>query len=373
MKDNLDVHEVIGEQANSLEEQRHLEEIAEVLDKALQSDVPYRPEFKEELREHLLVEARRTLLPWYRRPRVWVSSLAVAAAALVALGLSSGAPWSQGSAPQVAEEDGESSDGVNSYEHSTTPRLTSEMELPVVHLSDEILSDASVEPEPVTDVDPSAGVPVYLIRNGADLDQFQRVAANLGITGKMQQSEDGYWVGSGDKRLTMSADGHIVYADAAPTPLTGEVMDEADAREAAYRFLNRAALPVPDLQPAVAVQTESEGQQVYQVTYTPRLEGRPVVNGRTVVWMTDRSGVFRAEAYLHAREETIGSGELISPEEAVALAIQAGGGQFGPAADLVYVRAASDGSVYFEPQWRVFGQDEGGNRVVRYISALAHE
>jgi len=369
MNSTHDVHELIGEQAEGPEERVQLSQIADVLDEALQAEVPYRPEFRAALRDQLMAEARRTLLPWYRRPMVWGSSVAVAAAAaVVMLGLWYGRPAPPGVPSQVANRD-----GVSSFEHSTTPRLTSDVKIPQVRLPDELVTDQRIQPEPVTGLDPSLGVPVYLVKNAADLDQFQRVASNLGLTGTPQQVQGGYWIGTAEKGLTMSADGRIVYVDAAAASSSGSVIDADGAREAAHRFLNRAALPVPDLQPVVSTQPGEQGGQVFQVTYTPRLDGRPVVNGRTVVWLTDRSRVFRAEAYAYAREETIGSSSLITAEEAVSLARNQGGGQFGPDADLVYVRAAADGVVYFQPQWRVFGWDSAGNRVVRYIPAMAAE
>lgn len=369
MNSTQDVHELIGEQAGSPEERRQLSQIAEALDDALQAEVPYRPEFRAALRDQLMAEARRTLLPWYRRPWVWGSSVAVAAAAaVVMLGVWYGQPVPPGASSQVAEHD-----GVNSFEHSSTPRLTSDVQMPEVSLPDELVTDPYIQPEPTANLDLSAGAPVYVLRSAADLDQLERVAANLGLTGTPQQVQGGYWLGAGDKGLTLLADGRIVYVDNAAASATGSVIDADGAREAAYRFLNRAALPVPDLQPVVSTQPDEHGGQVFQVTYTPRLEGRPVVNGRTVVWLTDRSRVFRAEAYVYAREETIGSSPLISAEEAVNRAKSRGGGQFGPEADLVYVRTAADGAVYFQPQWRVFGQDSAGNRVVRYIPAMAAE
>jgi len=369
MNSTHDVHELIGEQAEGPEERVQLSQIADALDEALQAEVPYRPEFRAALRDQLMAEARRTLLPWYRRPVVWGSSIAAAAAAaVVMLGIWYAQPGAPGAPSQVAQND-----GVNSFEHSSTPRLTSDVQIPQAFLPDELVTDQRIQPEPVTGLDPSLGVPVYLLRNAADLDQFQRVAANLGITGIPQQVQGGYWIGTGDKSLTMSTDGRIIYVDAAAASSTGSVIDADGAREAAYRFLNRAALPVPDLQPVVSAQPGEQGGQVFQVTYTPRLDGRPVVNGRTVVWLTDRSRVFRAEAYVYAREESIGSTALITAEEAVNLARSRGGGQFGPEADLVYVRAAGDGVVYLQPQWRVFGQDSAGDRVVRYIPAMAAE
>jgi len=378
MTNARDVHDLIREWTGSPEERRQLEELADRLEEALQAEVPYRPEFREALRAELMAQARRTLLPWYRRPVLWASTVAVAAAAaVVAFGLWQG-PSLLGDfgavppqAPKVAEGP-EQPGSLDSYEHSTIPRLSSNVKIPVVHLPDEVVADDQAQPEPLTGLDLDKGVQVYLVSNPADLDQFRRVAASLGITGQPQQVGDGYLVSSGGKTLTMSADGQIVYADSTAFTHAGAVIDEHGAREAASRFLSRAALPVPDLHPVVTVQPGEQGGHIYQVTYTPRVEGRPVVNGRTVVWMTDRSGVFRAEAHLRAQEQALGLRPVVSPDEAVERARQ-GGGLFGPGVDLVYVRSVVSGAVYLQPQWRVFGSNEQGQRVVRYIPALADE
>jgi len=84
-----DITELIAEQVSDRAERAALEETARRLARGLERPVPYRPEFREALRRDLLLAARKRQRPWYRRPAVFGSVIAVAAAvAALAVGLS---------------------------------------------------------------------------------------------------------------------------------------------------------------------------------------------------------------------------------------------------------------------------------------------
>ncbi|HWI53768.1 MAG TPA: hypothetical protein VNT01_16645, partial [Symbiobacteriaceae bacterium] len=108
------------------------------------------------------------------------------------------------------------------------------------------------------------------------------------------------------------------------------------------------------------------GKRLYRVTYTPRVEGRPMVNTQTAVTVSDRGIVVQADAYVRFVEESGTRAAVISPDEARQQAAARGGALAPVGLDLVYVRTQSTGGDwYLQPYWRVFGTG-----VVRYVPAL---
>jgi hypothetical protein len=376
-----EIRELIAEQSTGPGERKVLETVADVLDESLTRDVPYRPEFRAHLRGQLMAEARRTLTPWYRRPAVWGSSIGVAAAAVVlAVGLQvyQKAPVRHPgpATPPVAQGPGPAeSKGVPGTAPAPNPHMVGWEELPAIQVPDEVTPAGQPVPvpEPPTGLDLGPGLKVLRLAGQPDMVQFSRMAAGLGFTGQAQMSGGAFVIAAGGRRLVMTADGHVAYADQAPAQAAGPTLaDASGALAVARRFLDAGSLPVPDLQPIVAQGTEN-GQRVYTVVYTPRVDGRPVVNARTVIAVAEGSRVLRADAYAYANEQPVGTLPAVQPEQALAAAAARGGARFGPEVDLVYLRTVEGQAVYLQPAWRVFGTPAGGGRVLRYVDALVRQ
>lgn len=78
-----DIKGILDEHVQEAGELHALGQMAERLEQVLVKEVPYRPEFKAQLRKRLVTAARPKALPWYRRGSVWGTGLGVAAAAAV--------------------------------------------------------------------------------------------------------------------------------------------------------------------------------------------------------------------------------------------------------------------------------------------------
>jgi hypothetical protein len=364
-----DVRELIAEQSAGPAARRQLESVAALLETTLSRDVPYRPAFKAELRRQLLSEARRRLMPWYRRPAVWGSAVAmVATVALVAAGLRF---WQSGTGPSPVQSPPVTQGPVVDPHRPSgggegQPHLVNYLNLPVEALADEPLA-AGQGPEPQGRVQPGAALTVYLVTPGrGDLSLFRRVADGLGLQGEPQALNGGFQLVAGNRRLWMGPDGQVVFTDAGPFR-EGTPVDESGVRSVAQHFLEKAALPVPSLDPVVT-ETRVEDRRIFAVTYTPRAGGRPIVNARTVVEVDDRGHVRQARAWPQTTLEEKGAYAAVAWEEAVRQAT-ARGGSFKDA-DLVYVRTRSGEAVFLQPYWRVYGVDGQGRPVVRYVPAL---
>jgi hypothetical protein len=369
-----DVRELIQEQSSGPDERRTMQAVTGRLEGTLSEDVPYRPEFKADLRRRLMTEARRELTPWYRRPAVWGTSMAAAAAvAVLAVGMQL---WQGGQpgtnqplppTPQVTKQvqpSGTKGVGVD-------PHLVNRSPLPVLELQPEALPAGSPGPESIAGLETVTRLNAYRVTSQADQGLFVRMAQGLGFATQGQAEGGGFRVTQGTRNLTMTADGHIAFRDTAPAPAAGtEPVDAAGAQSEARSFLDQAALPVPS-QPVV-LEGLVDGKQVYAVAFTPRIENRPVVNGQTVVQVSIQGRVTQADAYLQAAPEAQGPYDVVGPAEALAGVQKLGDGTWN-GVDLVYARTPAQQAVFLQPYWRVYGATPQGVRMVRYVPALIPE
>jgi hypothetical protein len=368
-----DVRELIREQSDGPEERRAMQTVAGRLEESLAEDVPFRPEFQAELRRRLMAEARRELTPWYKRPAVWGSTVAVAAAAAVlAVGLNL---WQAGQpgptaptqpSPQVADKTGQpgskGNEGVGVDSH-----LVSSVPIPAIDVPAEVLPEGSPGPESIAGLENATRLSTYQVTGQADQGLFARMARGLGFAGQGQAVGGGFQASEGTRSLEMSAFGHIRYRDTAPAATGGAPVDAMAATRAAEAFLQQAALPVPS-QPVVLERTDVGGK-VYAVQYTPRVENRPVVNARTQIQVNAQGRVTVAEADLLAAPTLSGTYAVISSGEALGRIQQQNGGTWD-GVDLVYVRTETGQAVFLQPYWRVYGASGQGVRMVRYVPAL---
>lgn len=364
-----EIRELIAEQASGPGERRALESVADRLEVSLTHEVPHRPEFRAELRRQLMAEARRTLNPWYRRPAFWGTGLGVAAAAAVlAVGMSlmqTADPTKPGPVAGVTDKT-PASPGVTPNE-----RLVAKKTLPVVSLADEELPFGA-QPESLAGLDWQEGLKAYTLTVRVDENLFNRIAGGMGITVLPAKAGGDLLATQEARSLRLSEDGRVEFTDGNPAAgAQAPTVYSSGAIEVARRFLERSALPVPSSDPVVT-EGQADGGFIYTVTFTPRVEGRPVVNGRTLIQVNARGGVVRAEAYAHAPEEAEGPYEVIAPAEAITRAQQIGGGSFTQA-DLVYVRTRQDFTTWLQPYWRVFGKNAQGVGIARYVPALVPE
>ncbi|MFZ5828017.1 MAG: hypothetical protein ACOY94_27240 [Bacillota bacterium] len=360
-----DINQLIAEEASGPSERRALEEMAHRLDDTLSADVPYRPEFKAQLRKQLMAQARRQLTPWYRRPSFLGSSVAVAAAAAVLfVGLNM---WQQDlpeivpGAPEVAPNE------KIAQPQPEAPKafLVSEQlrDVPVVHLADEPQTTAVLSAS--TAAEAGQGM-LQLKRLTArpDEEQFRTMANRLAFRGESRRTSDGWMITDEAKTLTMTEDGKVGYSNSSPAvPPNAQEIDADRARQVAHQFLDRAVLPIPTRQPVVTPEGEA-----FTVIYTEIVEGRPVVNARTIIQVNNQGAVLKAEAYVSSGTSTQGTYQALTEAEGLAEA-RSGGGTFDRA-DLVWVRTPGDSTVYLQPYWRAYGTDSAGAPVVRYVPAL---
>lgn len=352
-----DIKQIITEQSAGGAEQRTLEHLADRLDSTLGPDVPFRPEFKAELRHQLMAQARRTLTPWYRRTAVWGSGMAVAAAAavlVVGLQLSGTGP-----APGPAEVHPPESIVQIPPQQFVPFQVSRKTEVPVVVLADEVLPpDAAVPALPVPDV--SQGLKVMQLTGRPDQRQFADLSARLGFGRTVTEAAGSFRVDEGPRSLQLTVQGLVLYRDARVNVQAGPQPGADAARAAARAFLEQAALPVPELNPPVT----ADGR----VVYTPRVAGLPVINGRTVV-RVGPGGVAEASAYVQSGVTEYETAQGVPQADAVTAAAARGGSFSG--ADLVWVRTEVDQGAFLQPYWRVFGTSQQGERIARYVPALS--
>ncbi|HYG59601.1 MAG TPA: hypothetical protein VD902_16175 [Symbiobacteriaceae bacterium] len=360
-----DVRELIAEESSGTAERRRLEAVADALEETLAEDVPYRPQFKADLRRRLVAAARRQVTPpWYRRPATWGITTGVAAAALIlAVGIRL---WSGTPGSPVAPAPGDNFAG----EKAVDPQIkhVSKLNLPPVILADQLLAPGQPGPEALVGMDVTRGLKVYFSYNLLDEGVFARMAQGLGFTREPRKLTE-ITVEEGPRSLKMSADGRVIYTDfMLPAPLPA--VDANAALAAARRFLDQAGLPVPSLDPTV-VEEIINGRRQFVITYTPRMSARPIINGRTVIRVGEEGRVVSAEAFTLSVYQEHGVYQVIAPSQAVDRARKQGGGTFD-SVDLVYVRTLDDDRVmYLQPYWRVYGTHTAGQRMVRFVPALA--
>lgn len=361
-----DIRQLIAEQAAGPGERYAMESVAEGLDRSLARDVPARPEFKARLRRQLMAQARRNQNPWFERPVVWGSTFGVAAAAAVlAVGLNmfqAGVPAQPGRAPSTGVP---SAEVTPNLPKPVVPRLTHVLgDVPQPVIADEAIA-AGARPESSA-FDAARGLAVLQLTVSSDRQQLADMASRLGLTTVVQQVGKSFAVSQGDRLLSLASDGQVTYADRTVDDSgSARIAGPEVARVAARQFLETALLPVPDLQPSVT-QTADRG---YEVVFTPRIDGRPVVNGRTRVMVTQFGRVVQATAYAPSGQANQGPFDAVTTADAVATA-QTGGGVF-TGADLVWVRTATaTDAVYLQPYWRVYGTNAQGAPVARYVPSL---
>lgn len=361
----FDIKQLIAEEASGPTERRALEEMAHRLDDTLSAEVPYRPEFKAQLRKQLMTQARQQLTPWYRRPSFLGSSMAVAAAAVVlAFGLNlwqSDLPEIAPSAPEVAPNA-----KVAQPEPTGTSFLVSEQlrDVPVIELADERLTSTVPGSKRAAAETAQGMLQLKRLTARPDEEQFRAMANRLAFRGESRRTSDGWMASDENQTLTMTQDGKVGYTNSSPSASPSAQEIDADrARQVAHQFLDRAVLPIPTLQPAITPVDDT-----FSVTYTEMVEGRPIVNARTIILVSKQGAVVKAEAYVASGTSTQGTYQAITEAEALTEA-RNGGGTFDQA-DLVWVRTPGDSTVYLQPYWRAFGTDSGGTPVVRYVPAL---
>jgi len=366
-----DISELIAEQAADSTEQKALEAVARRVARELERPVPYRPEFKEALRQQLMHAARRRMRPWYRRPIVVGSGFAaVAAAAALVIGLQLAQPPAvqgpneiAGQAPSV--EPGPSAEPPPAAPGGGATYLVAlPADLPEVRLADERTGADSL----VSPAGAQAVGSVQLMRLTARPDEaaFRAMATRLGFRGESRRTDSGWVVTDEDRSLTMTTDGTVQYADVSEPDAEVEPVDAQGAGQAAQRFLDQALLPVHS-QPDISARDDG-----FMVVYTEHVEGRPVVNARTEISVNQAGMVVRARAYvpsgvtIHATYT-----EFVTAQEALELAEERGGSF--QRAELVWVRSVGDGTVYLQPAWRVLGTNAQGTPVARYVGALVDQ
>jgi len=368
MTTTREIRDLIAEQAATPAERKALEGVAERLDDALSQDVPYRPAFRAELRRKLMAQARlQAPLAWYRRPVVWGSAMGVAAAAgILAVGLSL---WNDTPRNPATEQPPISGPVTPGPGPETDPHLVSTFpDLPRLQLPDEQLPAGHPGAESLAGLDWSGGLRVYKLSGRPDLPQFTKIATGLKFTAPAETLAGEWAVTQGARSLRMGFDGHVTYADTTPEPSTALSVDAAGATAAARQFLLDASLPFAGEPLVMEASVGAGARRLYRVTYTPRVDGRPVVNTLAAVTVSDRGIVVQADAYVRFVEESGTRAAAISPDEArVQAQAQSRGSALTPVGlDLVYVRTQSTGGDwYLQPYWRVFGTG-----VVRYVPAL---
>lgn len=362
-----DIRQLIAEQAAEPSERRAMEHVAEGLERSLAKDVPARPEFKAQLRRQLMAQARKNASPWYKRPAVWGSTLGVAAAAAVlAVGLNMFQATAPGQVPGTKTGPTPNVVVDPNGPKSVVPGLTSALKDVTLPVLDDQAIPAGSRPETGAP-DVAQGLTPLVLTGSPDQQFLSDMAGRLGFTAQVVKSGDTFRVSQNGRSLSLSADLKLVYGEDLPLePPPGATAGDAEvARAAARRFLQDAGLPAPDLQPVVA---ELSGRPGYAVTFTPRVEGRPVVNGQTLVVVT-AGRVVQATMYAPTGQSATERIGAVPVADALAEANRRGGSFSG--ADLVWVRSATkSGAVYLLPYWRAFGTNAQGAAVARYVPAL---
>ncbi len=374
-----DIRELLAEQRCGPGERQALEELAEALEETLSQEVPHRPEFRALLREQLVAEARRRLVPWYRRPALWGPALGLAAAAVVmavGLGLWQDAPMPETNGAgngRIAVHPGGNVQEIDSSEVKLNPELVARLTLPQVRVPDEVLPPDHPGAESIANLNWEDGLKVYQVMGRPDRSQVEAMARALGFERSLERIPTGYQVEEDGRRLQVTEDGQVTYEDRRPAPDAGPSrIDAEDAQQVARQFLDMTALPMPSLPTVSTVLNPRDGKTLFVVTYAYRVDGRPVVNARTTVRVDPSGRVAAAEAFVPGNEQEIGRYAVITPDEALRQARQQGRATFDTV-DLVYVRTVDGKAVFLQPYWRTFGRDAQGNRLARYVSALITE
>jgi hypothetical protein len=367
-----DIRELI-DSSTSQAERAALAETAQRVEDALHQPVPYRAAFRQQLRKQVVAEARRRMSPWYRRSAVWGSALA-AAAAVVVLGFGIRLSQSGSAPPEVAAPTPPAENReITRREQPVAPRLTNDRkDLPVIALADEVIPPDHSGPETIADLDVAKGLLVYRLSGRPDQAQFARIATALGFDQVGARSSTEFETAQGERKLRLRADGLVQYQDPETLRKEGSAPAALDPAAAARRFLEQALLPVPSLRPNVANTDLSVGKPAYKVTYTPTVQGRPIVNASTVVQISMHGAVSEVEGYVQTGDEQEGSFAVLEPAAAIDLANRGGGARFSQV-DLVYVRTPVEQTAYLQPYWRVFGTTEHDERIMRYVPALLRD
>ena len=367
-----DVRETIAENSVSPAERRAMEVLADRLEETLAADVPHRPQFKAELRSRLMAEAHRQMKPaWYRRPAVWGSAMAVAAAVgILAVGLQMWGPTGPG--PKPAGETAQApANPVTPATPGVNPAITAKqvntINLPVVAMPPEVLPAGHPGPESIGSLQQATELNVYLASGRPDEAQFARIARGLAFTGKAATGPRGFSLTEGTRTLAMTLDGQVTYEDRAADSAAAAMTAEK-AQAAARTFLENAALPIPTLTPAVLVNDKG----VWAVEYTPRVDGRLIVNARTLIQISPGGKVVQAGAFVQQTYQPTGPYGVNPAEQALQQARSLSDAKYD-GIDLVYARTLDGQAVYLQPYWRVFGVNSQGARVVRYVPALQHQ
>jgi len=367
-----DIKGILSEHTHEAGELRALSRTAERLEKVLGQEVPYRAEFKAQLRQQLVAMARPAGEPWYRRVSVWGSGLGlVAAAAVLVIGLQllQGGPVEP---PGMTALPPNAPEIVDRPRIALLPRLTNQLNLTTPQIPDEVVRPTSPEADPSNVVNAEQGLRVYTLTARPNEEQFTDLAVRLGVSAMIQRVDRGFQAFDDRRKLQMTMDGMVQFEDLVP-PQTeaAPVVNAIEARAIARRFLDRAALPVLDLQPAVHEERTAQGLASFTVSYAPRVDQMPVINGRTLIRVSSQGHVDRAEAFVASGHQTTIPYAVISKEDAILAAKERG--DFVPSAnvsDLVLVRTVGDQAVYLQPYWRIFGQSSSGVQVARYVPAL---
>jgi len=373
-----DIKGILNEQATDAVESQALELTVARLEQVLSKDVSYRPAFKAELRNRLLTQARPKQVPWYGRVSIWGSGLGlVAAVAVLVVGL----PLLQGGMvvpfgtmeppPGITALPPETPEIVDGPQIALVPRLTNQLNLAVPEIPDEILPAAGHEINGDSP-DVTQGLRVYTLTARPNEEQFTDLAVRIGVSAMIQPIDRGFQAISEHRTLQMTVDGLVQFEDRSSVAAASEmVVDPAAARLIARRFLDRAALPVPDLQPAVHEERSDSGGFSFTVSYSPRVDRMPIVNGRTMIRVTSQGQVERAEAFVASGHQTTIPYAVIAKEDAIRIATERGGFiKSDQVSDLVLVRTLSDQTVHLQPYWRIFGQTGTGVKIARYVPAL---
>lgn len=358
-----DVKQLIAEQTSGVTERLALEDVAQRLEDRLSAEVPYRPAFKVQLREQLIAQARQQMTPWYRRRAFLGSFMAVAtAAAVLVVGLNLWQRDGFGEVPLAVQPPGV----ARQSPPDQPPNLVTLVASVPADLTQPTLPDERREASAVQQGQPTAEAQSLQLKQltaRPSEEEFRAMATRLAFRGESRRVGASWAAEEGSRQLTLTDEGQVGYIDASPVAQTGATIDADGARQAAFRFLDQALLPVHTGQPEV--RPEGGG---YTVIYEESVEGRPVVNAKTIVRVNNRGSVERAEAYVASGVTVQGTYLGVTEAEAVAAA-QGRGGNF-QRADLVWVRTPGEGSVYLQPYWRAYGTDSQGAPIVRYIPAL---
>jgi hypothetical protein len=373
MTKSRELEELIAEQAKSRAEQRALIETVDTLKRTLERPVPHRPEFKAQLRERLMAAAKAASpMPWYRRSAVWGPAVGlVAAVAVLAVGLQ---VYRQHPGGQTASSSPIVPSVAQPVNPHSVPITVSRTHLPMVALNDAPADDLAPEGAPNV----AGGLAYYQLTVRPDRQTLVTLAQKLKLPepGPGDPASGELRVTEGARLLFLQSDGEVVYGDKAPDSAADTALPQIEAQGAvdvALHTLHALDLPVPTLDPTVKEVAIGAVPHAFVVAYTPRVEGRPIVNAVTQVVVTDRGRVTQLAAYLPTNQELKRPSEALTVDQALQQAQAHGGASSFTTADLVYARTVDGTAIYLQPYWRVFGQSDSGSRIVRYVPALVRD